>query len=204
MEKKNIKKLFAGLGLACVLTAGAMSAYFADSKEVTNVFTLNEGLKDKITLTEPNFDEEEAKNIVPLKVIAKDPTITNNSTIDVFAFMTVEIPVSNVETENDSATSDQELFTFTANTGWKQIEKTTGSASVTYVFAYAGDTSMTALAPAASSVLFDEVQLINLKEGTSVAGTTQNIVVKAYAIQAEGIEDTTSANVWSLVQNTVK
>lgn len=204
--KKSSKRngLVAG-ALALTMAATGVFAYLIDTDYKTNVFTLGEGLSGKVTLTEPSWVENNAKDILPLDVLAKDPTITNNSEINVYGFITVDVPTANVsineENGLESAEAERELFTYSVNAGWKEVTTENHPSSVTHVYAYAGDTNMTAITPTASQTLFDEVTLINIAEGNTTEGSTQNIKVKSYAIQADGLTDTTPSAVWALVYN---
>jgi predicted ribosomally synthesized peptide with SipW-like signal peptide len=208
MEAKKMKNVALTAGLVGVLAMGGMFAFMTDTDEKTNVFTLGEGIKDKITLTEPNFNEEDAKDVLPLETVAKDPTINNESSIDVYGFITVDVPMAEVSTTNkDGSESEaqlQELFTYTVKDGFTQIAseqvEVDGVTYTRHTYAYGSADAMTAIAAGESKTLFDNVTLINVAEGNSTEGSTQNIVVKTYAIQADNLTETSPAAILGLIQ----
>ena len=77
----NAKKKIAAIAVAAALVAttaiSATLAYFTDTKEKTNTFTVG---NVNITLTEPNWDGEgssDAPEAYPGEALKKDPTVTN-------------------------------------------------------------------------------------------------------------------------------
>ena len=70
--KKKIFTLCLAVALTATAVVGGTLAYFTDTDEKTNTFTV--GNVD-IELTEPDWKEENAK-LIPGREIAKDPTIT--------------------------------------------------------------------------------------------------------------------------------
>lgn len=71
------KKILAACLVICLLATaiiGTTLAYFTDTDQKTNTFTV--GNVD-ITLTEPNWVEENAVNMYPGQVLPKDPVVTN-------------------------------------------------------------------------------------------------------------------------------
>lgn len=70
--KKRVWILVAAVLLISACAVGGSLAWLTDSKEVTNTFTTGD---INITLTEPNYKEDEAK-IYPGAEIKKDPTVT--------------------------------------------------------------------------------------------------------------------------------
>ncbi|MGN0633286.1 MAG: TasA family protein [Oscillospiraceae bacterium] len=128
MRKRAKRRLI--LTSAAVLMIGAaavggMLAYLTDKDEVTNTFTVGEV---KIDLTEPNYNLDNAKDIVPNQTITKDPTVTNTGKNDAIVFLKVTVPVKNVATANANGTlteartgtnltpKNQELFTMNGST----------------------------------------------------------------------------------------
>ena len=73
--KKKIFTLCLAVALTATAVVGGTLAYFTDTDEKTNTFTV--GNVD-IELTEPEWDEEGCENakLIPGREIAKDPTIT--------------------------------------------------------------------------------------------------------------------------------
>lgn len=76
-SKRNLTILLS-IVLVAVLATGITLAYlFAKTEVKENVFTFAKNITGN--LDEPNWNEEDAKNLVPGKDIPKDPQITNTS-----------------------------------------------------------------------------------------------------------------------------
>ena len=71
--KKKITLVVTCLVLVAAMVIGGTLAYFTDTKEAQNTFTVG-GVK--IDLTEPEWNEKADHTLVPDKTYAKDPTIT--------------------------------------------------------------------------------------------------------------------------------
>lgn len=71
--KKKIMALALCVALAAIAVVGATLAYFTDTAEEKNTFTVG---KVGIDLTEPSWKEDADHTMMPGKVYAKDPTIT--------------------------------------------------------------------------------------------------------------------------------
>ena len=83
MNKKRMAAVVAVTALASALSFGGAFAYLADTKNVTNVFTV--GNVD-VETTEPDFpgnDSEEVKNQGPNQETKKNPFVTNTGTTDI-------------------------------------------------------------------------------------------------------------------------
>lgn len=89
----NAKKKIAAVALAACLAAtaivGGTLAYFTDTDKADNVFTV--GNVD-IELTEPNWNEDNAENMYPGQIVAKDPTVTNQGANPCLVRVKVEWP----------------------------------------------------------------------------------------------------------------
>ena len=86
--KKKIFTLCLAVALTATAVVGGTLAYFTDTDEKTNTFTV--GNVD-IELTEPDWKEENAK-LIPGREIAKDPTITVTSDSErAYTFMKVKL-----------------------------------------------------------------------------------------------------------------
>lgn len=199
MKKKNL--LIFALVLAGLGIIGSAMAFLTDVQTVRNTFTVG-GVK--ITLTEPNWDAENANSIVPGKEFAKDPTIKNIGTNDAYVFMKVVVPYESVRLEGASTAAFKQLFNYTLNTGWVEVGTAVTDESaktITHVYGYATSSSanMTTLAKNGTAKLFDSVTFENLKN-TEGLSSTLNLDVTAYAIQTENVATApTAANVWAVL-----
>ena len=137
--------------------------------------------------------------MLPNQKVAKDPYVENTGTNDALVFLKVTAPKANIIAANDGTRGQaalQEIFSYQRgnedegfqdgfNTdAFMQIAKEDSDSTVSYVFAY----NNALPAGQETTALFDHVQLKNVIEG-QVDATTQNIDVKAYAIQATDILD---------------
>lgn len=138
--------------------------------------------------------------MLPNQKVAKDPYVENTGTNDALVFLKVTAPKANIIVAANDGTRGQaalqEIFSYQRgnedegfqdgfNTdAFMQIAKEDSDSTVSYVFAY----NNALPAGQETTALFDHVQLKNVIEG-QVDATTQNIDVKAYAIQATDILD---------------
>ena len=186
MNKK--KTVLAAIVLLLIMIVGGVVAYFTDTETATNTFTI--GNVD-ITLTEPAWKPNDAKDLMPGETVAKDPTITNVSTKnDAFVFAKVEVP----------CVGTKEVLTYTANTAWYLMENgTCTDGKATKVYAYGSSTAMTTLAKeTAAPALFTQVTVANLTnaEQQSIGTSNLNMVITGYGIQADGLASTAPTAVW--------
>jgi predicted ribosomally synthesized peptide with SipW-like signal peptide len=215
MNKKILARTILAVALVCIMTVGLISAYFTDIETKTNTFTV--GSID-IELQEPNWVEP--TDILPEQEIAKDPQIENVGANSAYVFLEVEVPYANVVTAAEDGTKnepvDTELFSYTVNEGWVQIGEGTkdeDAKTVTYLYAYGTADEMTALEKGATtSTLFDYVKFANVVNGQNLEGSTQYVIVKAYAVQTTNINsnktemdgnndggEVTPADVWAVI-----
>jgi len=80
-KSKKVLTAFLSLLLVATICAGLSYAFlFSTTAQYANAFTPSENISAK--LTEPNWNEEEGLQLVPGKVVRKDPMITNTCDID--------------------------------------------------------------------------------------------------------------------------
>lgn len=167
------KRLIIILSVAVIATlaVGATLAYFSDTKEAKNTFTVgNVG----ISLTEPGWDaqgEEEADTVYPGEPLAKDPTITNTGANPCVVRIKIDWPTL---PEGASAiTYRTNYVTGALGADWYQDGDY-------YYYMMPLDLN------ASTSPLFNQVVMpTDLKNGDGV--TPYDIVVTAEAVQAQGI-----------------
>ena len=212
-SKTKKRKAFISIALVLALAITGALAFLTARDSAENKFTV--GNVD-IELTEPNWDENNAKNIVSGQIIAKDPTITNTGRNDAYVYMMVEIPkaietdiVSTDESGNEVTTtkSNYPLFSFVANEGWTPIDSQTGTNIDAYDYYLYGYN--TALTPGNAATLFNEVAFANVTSDfvDTYAGENNDlsldINVTGYAIQSDyyNNEATDAATAWMLYVN---
>lgn len=208
MKRTRIITIIAAI--AIVVSIASVFAYYTTTADLLNTFTVGEVAID---LTEPLYDAEDSSkrsSLEPDSDITKDPIVTNEGVNDAFIFIEIVIPRENVMTANRSTGAKidarlQELFTFSINNEWKQIES---DGEGKYVFAYVGkDNSLSALKPGEmTTALFrdNKIHLINIVEGQGIQERQLNIPVTAYAIQSSDITEQDSDDphtVWNILSN---
>ena len=177
-----------GIALAAMLAAlaaGGTAAYLTDFETATNSFTVG---KVDIELDEPNWKPDDNTKIVPTQVIKKDPFIKNRGINEAFVYLEVSVPVRNVITAAQDGTRNAlaktELFSYTKNKEWTQLERKAIGQNMVYTYAYNH-----ILKPGEkTTTLFNTVTFANIIEGQ--LDTQQlDMPVRAYAIQSMNTGD---------------
>lgn len=222
MKNKFRTFLMAAGVLAAVTSVSSVMAYFTDTDEKVNHFTVG---RVEIELQEPEWDKnpdendngvpDEAENMTPMKTVTKDPKVKNTGDNDAFIFLTVEKPCRDVITVNPDGTRNPsgmtELYTYEKNKNWIYLGsclvkdgagKQTGKK---YLYAYGEESGeCTAVKPGeTTSTLFDAITLVNLMEGQGVENKAYDIPVQAYAIQTSDLEGGTkdARQIWQIITN---
>lgn len=170
MNKKVLSTVLAG-ALAVTAVVGGSLAYFTDSAEKKNTFTVG---NVNITLTEPNWEgngSEDAPEAYPGEPLAKDPTVKNDGANPCF----VRIKVDGLDSLSPAGmiTYRTDYTTGGLGDGWVK-----GSDGYFYY-----DTVLEV--DATTNALFD--QIVMPTDLTHGDGTTEyNVVVTAEAVQAQG------------------
>jgi len=213
MKKK--KTILAAVVLLLVAIVGGAIAYFTDTDEKTNTFTI--GNVD-ITLTEPNWDTTDttpangvpdaAEDLMPGETVAKNPIINNESTKNpAYVFAKVVVPCT-------TETTPQEIFTYTVNTdAWTELSgeavACTSGGNATHVYYYGTSGTLTELAKAANAstptpttkAVFDSVTVRGTLTGSEGLTGNKNVVVTGYGIQKDGLASAVPATVWGYFSN---
>lgn len=165
--------------LVALLLTGMSIAYFTDEAEVENVFTIGD---IDITLTEPSWDEDEVKDVLPGVEYAKDPIVKNVG--DNPAYIRVEIKIDgyNGQTVAPSAflmnlDKDGKFNLVTDSDGLVVLE------------------SKEALEPNGTLTVFNSVKIPAELTENDLPGDGEEftITVTAKAIQSEGFTTATEA-----------
>lgn len=142
-KKRKVAGALLSAGLICALGAGGIFAWFTDTDVKENKFTISSDLVGKIHVVEPGWDAlpdtngpagvsngipDAAENMAPTESVTKDPAVSNEAEIPVWAFAQVKVPTANVKVLNEDGTppaaaSMQELFTYEVNEGWVEVFK---------------------------------------------------------------------------------
>ena len=231
MSKK--KSIAVAIVLLLVLLIGGMLAYFTDTDKAENVFTLGDNIE--ISLIETGWTEgtndtytrTDAEGIHPAAVVAKDPTIVNDS-LTTPAYVFAEVIVPCYDTDDADSVVDAPLFKLNSgttanptalgttvgdagNTGWTLISVSavdTTNKTITYVYAYGTSSAMTQLAASPSTPktsttpVFTSVTLEpTLTAAQKATAANSNIVVNAYGIQTDNLGVTAPTAIYALFGN---
>lgn len=109
MKKKSLITMLVALSVTASVMVGATLAYLtAETGEVKNTFTIG---NVNIKLEEPSWEPDDALNLEPGAVIAKDPTVTNTGVNEAF----VAVTVSGMDEMASVG------FSATVNNGWVKV-----------------------------------------------------------------------------------
>lgn len=201
-KKKGVGALALLLCFLAVVCTGTL-AYFTAKDTVTNDFTIADGIKVKVV--EPNWNPDEAVNLLPTQTVPKDPAIQNPNDIPIYVTAEVTIPTKDIITaELDGTPRPQQvtdLFSYEVNDKWVLDDVVTGDGTVTYRYIYtepleSGDTTQS---------IFDSVTVCNYVNGQLTPDELhQQIIVVGFGIQTEGIETPEDAAAILFTQTTPK
>ena len=214
--KKNLMNGFLALatvGAIGTLGANSFMAYLTDNEATINTFTVGKVQIDLEETSYPGNNSTGVTHIVPNQVIAKDPKVENTGANDAICFVTVSVPTKNVTTAADDGTridaTMTELFKTQSGTGdfgygaansdWTLIDTTYETTSGTGTSTTMTDDTVRVVrtygyvkklaAGNETPTVFDNVKFANIIEGQLELNDSQNINVKASAIQATDITD---------------
>ena len=175
--KKKILSVALAASLAAVAVVSSSLAYFTDTDQKDNVFTV--GNVD-ITLTEPNWDatgKKEAEDMYPGEAVAKDPTVTNVGSNPAFVRIKITWP------DTPKVTYRTDYVDGKLGNNWVYNEDD----------GYYYYSKVLEAGAAPTDALFDQIVLST--ETTNGYDGEYDIVVTAEAIQAQG-----AAAQWSRVE----
>lgn len=201
-KKKGIGALAVILCLLAVVCTGTL-AYFTAKDVVINDFKIADGIKVKVV--EPNWNPDDAVNLLPTQTVAKDPAIENPNDIPVYVTAEVTLPTKDIVTAELDGTPKPkqvtDLFSYEVNDKWVLDDVITGDDTVTYRYIYTeplapGDTTQS---------IFDSVTVCNYVDGQLTPDELhQQIIVVGFGIQTEGIATPEEAAAILFTQNTSK
>ncbi len=185
MNKRKILLLAAVLTMVAVLGIGGTLAYFTDTDDATNTFTVG---NVEIDLTEPKWDEDgsgDAPDVYPGEPLAKDPTVTNKGANPCF----VRLQVTGWDSLIDAGLATSKI---TYRTDY--VDGKLGDKWVLHTDGYYYYTEPLAVG-ATTDALFDQIVIPFDLTNEVNADQDYDIIVNAYAVQAQGAKPS-----WSAVQ----
>ncbi|MDD2957327.1 MAG: hypothetical protein PHR92_02190 [Lachnospiraceae bacterium] len=182
--KKRVKIIAAITGCAAIFaaSAGFTNAFLANTtNDLTNVITPG-GIG--IGLEEPGWKPEDAKNVLPRKIIKKDPYVVNTGKNEEWAFLRVTVPVKEIsvvdpDTKRKLPAASTELFGFQASENWTLVSKIVDGSAAHYVYGY----NMVMKPGEKTDFLFQEVSMVNYLEGSIDEEETLTLPIEAVSIQ---------------------
>lgn len=213
--KKTSKALLLMLCAVLLVAASVLGtmAYLTSTDTVTNTFTVgnvkitldekdvdnDNNTSDNVTVNGVVRDKANSYKLLPGHTYTKDPTIhVDASSEDCYLFVKVENGIADIEGTKTVATQ-------MAEKGWVAVSGTTG------IYVYTTDrTNPAAVSANTNIVVFenftvDGTKVVNVPEDETVPTgkldiaeyDNNTITVTAYAVQKDGFESKTAAEIWS-------
>ena len=199
MKARKILVSLAALALVAAISIGGTLAYLTSTKTVTNTFTVgNVGIK----LTEAQTDTDGVKvkdqndkdirrevgntyKLMPNHTYTKDPMVTVNfDSENCYVFVKVVNGLAGLEDTGSTIAAQM-----TAN-GWAAV---TGVDNV-YVYTESGKAAV--VGADKDLPIFEQFKIASDVIDTKLA-TARDIVITAYAIQADGFDGKTAEQIWA-------
>lgn len=209
MTKKRVITIALCMALIGTLSAGGIMAYFTDADTAVNEFTVG---KIELDLQEPDWDPDTGKNITPMETVKKNPQILNDGVNDEFVFLEVVVPRLELVTANPDGSKNPaeltELFNYTVNKGWTELEEERKETenSVVHLYVWGTNETCTVLEKGVTTgALFDTVTMANVVEDQRLEETRPEIVINAYGIQTTDLDSgkTSAQEVWNILSSQV-
>lgn len=199
---KTRSKVFLSMMCAVLLIAASVMgtmAYLQSTDEVKNTFTVGQVA---LTLDEAKVNDdgtvvagadrvkENNYKLMPGHNYTKDPTIhVAEGSEDCYLFVKVENGIKDIE-------ADKTILAQMAEKGWKEVEGYTGL--YVYTETVENETKLKIAHANDNVVVFDDftVKGDTTNEGLKTYGSAK-ITVTAYAVQKDGFENKTAADIWS-------
>ena len=212
MKNSKLRRIL--LTLACAvllvsLSVGATLAYLTSTPtKVTNTFVVGEV---KIELDEADIDGSETNvttagrdkeneyHLYPAKNFAKDPTVhVLDDSEDCYVFVKVENGIAGIEAVNDPDTEFDESLGYKtiaeqmADNGWVVVPGQTN------IFYKGTAAAAQVVSENTNHVVFESFTIAHDVEATELGSYEEaEIVITAYAIQADGFDSTKPADIWA-------
>lgn len=201
--KTRSKVLSLVLAGTLVVSAGMFGtlAYLTDTQTVTNTFTVGDvAIKlDEVKVdtngdaveTGERTEEGNAYKIFPGGTYTKDPTVTvQEGSEDSYLFVKVVNGISGIEIETGNLEKDTIAEQMAAN-GWVAVPENEN------IYVYTESGSPAVVEAGEGKAVFGEFSISGSVDGDTLDGyKNATITVTAYAIQADGFEGKTAAEIW--------
>lgn len=199
---KANKKALALVLCALMLVAGSVFgtlAYLTDTATVTNTFTVGDV---EITLDEqkvdlygkPDGDTRVLENkykLIPGHNYTKDPIVhVAEESENCYVFVRITNAIAEIEADEDKIADQM------AENGWVSVDGVSG------VYYYGTSDEATAVVAKTDLHVFEEFTIDGAEDAETLKNYTDTtIVVKAYAIQADGLAANDVAAIWTALKS---
>lgn len=193
MKTKN-KALLLALCAVSLVTASVFGtmAYLTDKKTVTNTFTVG---SVAITMDETDVDgnagrdTENSYKLLPGHTYTKDPQIHVNPTSeDCYLFVKVENGIADIESKEAGKSVDDQMTT----NGWVVVKNHPN------VYVKMKDGALETVKGGANVNVFETLTIAGTVDNNTLADCTgKEIKVTAYAVQKDGFEQKSAAEIWT-------
>lgn len=196
--KKKILVACLCVALAVLTVAGTTLAYLTSKDTVTNTFTVG---NVAITMDETDVDnstegatrdQNNSYKLMPGQTYTKDPIIhVDANSENCYLFVTVDNQIAAIEADGNTTVAKQ-----MEAKGWKAVAGQTNL--YVYVGTTAGASDPLAVAGGSNVTVFEKIVVSDDATNISLEAVNgKNIVVNAYAVQAEGFTGKTAAEIWT-------
>lgn len=182
------KRAIVALLCLAALVIGGVFAYLTATDTAINKLSI--ATKLDIEVVEPNWNPDNAVDLLPTEEVAKDPAIHNLTDKEMWVFADVVIPTKNIVVADEAGHKQPQavtdLFTYNENAVYWTLQDTiVEDGKVTYRYAYNQILDGDATTPS----IFDTIKVCNyVDEQIDTAEAAQEIVINAYGVQKEGFD----------------
>ena len=187
-DSNAAKRALVALLCLAVLVIGGVFAYLTATDTAVNKLSI--ATKLDIEVVEPNWNPDNAVDLLPTEEVAKDPAIHNKTDKEMWVFADVVIPTKNIVVADEAGHKQPQavtdLFTYNENAVYWTLQDTiVEDGKVTYRYAYNQVLDGDATTPS----IFDTIKVCNyVDEQIDTAEAAQQIIINAYGVQKEGFD----------------
>ena len=207
MKKNRILAAIGILAAIATVSAGAYAYFNGHTAPKVNRFNIVGGDHDieKGEIVEPNWDPQNAVNLVPSQTVPKDPQFQSGVDYEAYAFMKVEMPQVRATLDPEGEYAYTDAFTYNVNDGWVLVgEKPTTSegGDHIYLYMYGANINTPTLLPAngRTTALFNEITVPDFARCLAKTGTLD---IEGFSEQSAGVDLATAladAREWATIQ----
>lgn len=187
-DSNAAKRALVALLCLAALVIGGVFAYLTATDTAINKLSI--ATKLDIEVVEPNWNPDNAVDLLPTEEVTKDPAIHNLTDKEMWVFADVVIPTKNIVVADEAGHKQPQavtdLFTYNENAVYWTLQDTiVEDGKVTYRYAYNQILDGDATTPS----IFDTIKVCNyVDEQIDTAEAAQEIVINAYGVQKEGFD----------------